>query len=159
MMRYLSIIGLSALLSYSAQGQAHASEAQTASDICGQEDLAFLDCDGDRDCALKTESVISEFIKNSDGPQMIESLSFTYPPECLFESDQHEVVNFVFDITPRGRTKNKRILNSSNSCFNGRARTALRLARFEKTESGFRCGILPVVFDRAPIAGEAAFTN
>jgi TonB family protein len=64
-------------------------------------------------------------------PSATRQVAPIYPQRCERRASDVEIVKVVFDVNSRGRAVNQRISESSNSCFNGAALSAVGRWRFD----------------------------
>ena len=54
-----------------------------------------------------------------------------YPDKCQSESGKREVVTIGFDVSPKGKIKNVKVLETTNKCFNKSAIATVKSWRYE----------------------------
>ncbi len=54
-----------------------------------------------------------------------------FPAKCQKESGKREVVTLGFDVSPKGKTKNVKVIETTNKCFNKSAITSVKSWRYE----------------------------
>ena len=114
-------------------------EASKLSSICSVEDIETLLCEDNRDCAFKTSKIISKFLNENGIPKIKKTYTLSYPGKCFNRSYPRETVNLVFAIKPNGKVTNVQLLNSSNKCFNKKAKNHLKRIKFETSNQGYSC--------------------
>lgn len=63
--------------------------------------------------------------------ELTRSVAPTYPERCARNADDLESVTVMFDVSPDGRPVNRRVVSSSNACFESEALRTLTRWRFE----------------------------
>ncbi len=121
------------------------------SSLCSSADLEKLQCENERDCAFKTEDMISLFLSRTQIPKIKKPVRLKYPRKCYHRSYERETVNLVFEVNQNGAVSNVQILNSSNECFDRQARNNLRKLKFENSNQSFKCMPWTVSFTRNKI--------
>lgn len=150
-MRYIisGSICLSVLLCLQAESRA----AEVISSLCATKTIAKLECqDDDRDCVFKTTTLITDFLNDYEIPALTNIPGLRYPEKCIYRSHKEEAVNIVFDVSPKGKVINVRVLNSSNNCFDRKARNYARRFAFKSSADGFECLPVSAKFKRPPVS-------
>ena len=152
MYRFLKLLGLWLFLSaHTICAYAGELQPEKISSICARSDINKINCEDVRDCAFKTEAVISDFLAKYETPNITKHYALKYPRKCLHRSYQKETVNMVFEVQEDGAAINVRVISSSNNCFDKAARNYLRHQKFAKSKNGFICIPATLTYMRKPL--------
>ncbi len=75
--------------------------------------------------------------------------SVDYPARCVRKAEDGEHVEIKFDVTRKGKVKNIGIVESTNGCFNHRARSTISARKYSSTDNGYQDIGALIFFDKA----------